>query len=150
TPDREKTIPMTSTTASQPSSVAGWLTGARRPLSAMIATNFVSLFRNQLTAIAVPWFVLTLTGSATQTGLTAAVTILPSVILSFFAGALVDRMSARRMSVFSDVMSGVTVALVPLLYLLDLLSCPLLLLLMFRGAVCDTRGSTARATMLPE
>jgi MFS family permease len=62
----------------------------------MIATNFLSLFSNQLTANAVPWLVLTLTGSATQTGLTAAVTILPSVIMSFFGGARVDRMSARK------------------------------------------------------
>lgn len=139
---------MTSTTT-EIAPPASWLSEARRPLSAMIATNFISLFSNQLTAIAVPWFVLTLTGSATQTGLTAAATLLPSIIMSFLGGAMVDRMSARKMSIFSDIMSGVTVALVPLLYLLDMLTFPLLLLLMFLGAVFDTPGSTARSTMLP-
>lgn len=127
-----------------------WLGETRRPLAAMIATNFISHFSNQLTAIAVPWFVLTLTGSATQTGLTAAVTLLPSIIMSFFGGAMVDRMNARKMSVFSDLMSGLTVAFVPLLYLLDQLNFPLLLALMFLGAIFDTPGSTARATMLPQ
>jgi MFS family permease len=140
---------MTSTTHQPALARTGWLSAARRPLTTMIATNFLSLFSNQLTAIAVPWFVLTLTGSATQTGLTAAATILPSVIMSFFGGALVDRMSARKMSIFSDAVSGVTVAFVPMLYALDLLSFPLLLLLMFLGAVFDSPGSTARSTMLP-
>lgn len=128
---------------------SGWLSQARRPLTTMVATNFLSLFSNQLTAIAVPWFVLTLTGSATQTGLPAAATILPSVIMSFFSGAMVDRMSARKMSVFSDAISGITVAFVPLLYALDVLNFALLLLLMFLGAVFDSPGSTARSTMLP-
>lgn len=116
----------------------------------MIATNFISLFSNQLTAIAVPWFVLTLTGSATRTGLTAAVTILPAVIMSFLGGAIVDRTSARKMSIFADVISGVTVLFVPLLYLAGLLNFPLLLILMFLGAIFDSPGSTARGTMQPQ
>jgi hypothetical protein len=48
----------------------------------MVATNFLSSISNHMTSIAVPWFVLTLTGSASQTGLTAAVTLLPSVLMS--------------------------------------------------------------------
>ncbi len=116
---------------------------------AMIGTNFIFLFSNQLTAIAVPWFVLTLTGSATRTGLTAAATLLPSIVMTFFGGAIADRMSARKMSVFSDAISGITVALVPLLYMLGVLNFPLLLLLMFLGAVFDSPGDTARSTMLP-
>lgn len=136
-------------TRAQPAVAAGWFSDDRRPLTTMIGTNFISLFSNQLTAIAVPWFVLTLTGSATRTGLTAAATLLPSIVMTFFGGAIVDRMSARKMSVFSDALSGITVALVPLLYMLDVLSFPLLLLLMFLGAIFDSPGATARSTMLP-
>lgn len=121
----------------------------KRPVTTMVATSFISAISNNMTAIAVPWFVLTLTGSASQTGITAAVTLLPSVFMSFFGGAVADRMNARRLSVFSDVMSGATVALVPLLFMLDVLSFPLLLLLMFLGAIFDTPGHTARSTMLP-
>lgn len=125
------------------------LSGHKRPVTAMVATNFLSSLSNNMTAVAVPWFVLSLTGSAAQTGLTAAVTLLPSVVMSFFGGAVADRVNARRLSIFSDVMSGATVALVPLLFLLDVLTFPLLLLLMFLGAVFDTPGFTARNTMLP-
>lgn len=135
------------TVADDPMVIGGWLSERRRPLATMIATNFISLFSNQLTAIAVHWFVLTLTGSAIQTGLTAAVTLLPSVIMSFFGGAVVDRMSARKLSIFSDLISGITVLFVPVLYLMDVLNFPLLL--MFLGALFDTPGSTARGTLLP-
>lgn len=131
------------------STEGGWLTGNRRPVTTMVTTSFLSSISNNMTAVAVPWFVLTLTGSAAQTGLTAAVTLLPSVIMSFFGGAVADRVNARKLSVFADIMSGATVALVPLLYLLDILTFPMLLLLMFLGAIFDTPGHTARNTMLP-
>lgn len=125
------------------------LSTQKRPVATMVATSFISAISNNMTAIAVPWFVLTLTGSASQTGITAAVTLLPSVFMSFFGGAVADRMNARRLSIFSDLMSGATVALVPLLFMMDVLSFPLLLLLMFLGAIFDTPGHTARSTMLP-
>lgn len=132
-----------------PVATASLFSREKRPVTSMVTTTFLSAIGNQMTSIAVPWFVLTLTGSAAQTGLTAAVTLLPSVFMSFFGGAIADRMNARALAIFADMMSGVTVALVPLLYMLDGLSFPLLLLLMFLGAVFDTPGGTARSTILP-
>ncbi len=62
-----------------------------------------------------PWFVLQTTGSATKTGITAAVTAL-SFLASLFGGALVDRLGFKRVSVATDLTSGIAVALIPLLY----------------------------------
>ncbi len=45
---------------------------ARLPVYVLLITSLVSIFGNQLTAIAVPWFVLETTGSASLTGITAA------------------------------------------------------------------------------
>lgn len=144
-----ESFPIMSTDALAAPNSSNWFSAEKRPVTTMVSTSFLSAVSNQMTGIAVPWFVLTLTGSASQTGLTAAVTLLPSVVMAFFGGAFADRMNARRLSIFSDVISGVTVALVPLLYLLDVLTFPLLLLLMFLGAVFDTPGATARRTMIP-
>ena len=139
------------TPAAEPvvTSSRGWRSPERRPLAALVVTHVISLFSNQLTGIAVPWFVLVLTDSATRTGLTAAVTLLPSIVMAFFGGAVVDRVSARRLAIVSDVLSGMTVALVPVLFSLHLLSFPLLLALMFLGAIFDSPGATARSTMTP-
>lgn len=125
-------------------------TQARRTLYTLFAANAISMTGNQLTILAVPWFVLSTTGSAAQTGITAFFTILPAIIAGFFGGVIVDRMGYKRASVASDVASGATVALIPLLYSLNLLPFWLLLVLVFLGALLDAPGSTARAALVPE
>ncbi len=123
--------------------------GKRLPVQALWLTSMVSIFGNQLTALAVPWFVLETTGSASKTAITAAVTIIPTIIASFFGGALVDRVSYRAMSVISDLLSALTVAAVPILYLTVGLNFPTLLVLMFLGSLLDAPGGTARTAMVP-
>ncbi|MCO5224367.1 MAG: MFS transporter [Thermomicrobiales bacterium] len=135
---------------SQTSAASAWLTPARLPLTAMLGTGFVSMISNNLTGLAVPWFVLELTGSAGKMGITAAATMLPSVVMSFLGGAIADRTNPKFLSVFSDVISGVTVALVPLLFVMDLLTFPILLALMVAGAIFDAPGYAARAKLLPQ
>lgn len=136
------------TTSTQ--SVGAWLSPERRPLTVLLSTSFISLISNQLTALAVPWFVLALTGSATKMGITAAATMLPAVVMTFLGGAIADRTNERRLSAFSDIVSGVTVALVPLLYVLGYLNFALLLVLMVAGAIFDTPGYSARSKLLPK
>lgn len=128
------------------------LTKTRVPLFALLAANGISMIGNVLAMIAVPWFVLQTTGSASRTGLTATFTTLPAIIAAFFGGTLVDRIGYKRMSIISDVMSGVTVALIPLLY--QLLGAHFafwqLLVLVFLGALLDAPGGTARLSLLPD
>lgn len=134
---------------SQPSSVGAWFNPERRPLTVLLGTGLLSLISNQLTGLAVPWFVLMLTGSATKMGITAAATMLPSVIMMFLGGAIADRTNERRLSAFADILSGITVALVPLLFALDYLTFEWLLILMVAGAIFDTPGYSARGKLLP-
>lgn len=136
--------------AAKAHTVGAWLAPERRPLTVLLSTSFISLISNQLTALAVPWFVLVLTGSATKMGLTAAATMLPSVVMMFVGGAIADRMNERRLSAFADVLSGVTVALVPLLFALGHLTFEWLLVLMVAGAIFDTPGFSARSKLLPK
>jgi MFS family permease len=125
-------------------------TRARLPIYALFTANAVSLIGNTLTLIAVPWFVLATTGSASKTGLTTAVTTLPTVLAAFFGGALVDRLGYRRASVAADLASGLTVALIPILYYTTGLAFWQLLVLVFLGALLDTPGHAARVALLPD
>jgi MFS family permease len=124
-------------------------TVARTPVVALLGANAVSGVGNVLTGLAVPWFVYETTGSAARTGLVAFFTVLPTILASFFGGTLVDRTSNRTLSITSDVMSGVTVAMVPLLYHTVGLEFWHLLVLMFLGALLDAPGNTARTALLP-
>jgi MFS family permease len=122
----------------------------RRAIYLLFTANAISLIGNQLTLVAIPWFVLETTGSAAQTGLTAFFNFLPIVIASFFGGTIVDRLGYKRMSIIADIASGITVAFIPLLFSLGLLPFWMLLALVFLGALLDAPGSTARAALVPE
>lgn len=123
---------------------------ARTPLAALLLANAVSLVGTVLTSIAVPWFVLQTTGSATQTGVTAFFTALPTVLSSFFGGTLVDRLGFRRMSIVADLTSGAAVAAIPLLYHTIGLAFWQLLALVFLRGLCNAPGDTARGALVPD
>lgn len=122
----------------------------RAPLLALLAGNAVSLVGNTLTAIAVPWFVLETTGSASKTGLTGFFVALPAFLAGVLGGTLVDRFGYKRVSVISDLVSGVGIVLVPAFYFTVGLAFWQLLALVFVGALLDIPGLTARRAMLPE
>ena len=120
------------------------------PLYSLFIANAISLVGNVFSLIAIPWFVLQTTGSATQTGITGFFTILPVVLAGFLGGTLIDRLGYKRTSIIADYASGITTALIPLLYATIGLEFWQLLVLVFLGALLDTPGSTARSALLPE
>ena len=120
------------------------------PIFALFTANAISLVGNVLSAIAIPWFVLQTTGSATQTGITGFFTVLPVVLAGFFGGTLVDRLGYKRTSIIADIASGITTALIPLLYFTVGLEFWQLMVLVFFGALLDAPGSTARSALVPE
>jgi MFS family permease len=140
-------VSATSDAADTPASVPS--ARERLPFWGLVSANGISTTGNMLTSLAVPWFVLQTTGSAARTGLVAFATILPNALSGFFSGAIVDRLGLKRVSVLGDIASGVTVALVPTLYLTVGLPLWLLLLLMLAGATLDAPGNAARSGLIP-
>ena len=120
------------------------------PLFAFYGANTISYVGDILMALAVPWFVLQTTGSVTKTGIAAFFSTLPTIISAFFGGALVDRLGYKRMSVVSDITSGVSVGLIPLLYYTTGLAFWQLLALVFCAGLLQAPGMTARSSMVPE
>jgi MFS family permease len=121
----------------------------RIPFLALLTANAISLLGNMLTGIALPWFVLETTGSVAKAGLAAFFTAVPFVVAAFVGGALIDRIGAKFMSIASDILSGVTVAAIPLLFVTDLLQFWHVLVLVFFSGLLDSPGTTARQTLLP-
>ncbi|WP_407566720.1 MFS transporter [Polymorphospora sp. A560] len=120
------------------------------PLLGLVIGHAVSLTGNMLTIIALPLYVLAETGSAAATGLVGAFATAPMVIGGAFGGVLVDRIGYRRASVAADLVSGVTIAAVPLLDRTVGLPFWALLALVFATGLLDTPGHTARIALLPE
>jgi len=122
----------------------------RVPFLALLTANTISLLGSQFTAVALPWFVLQTTGSATKTGLTGFSVGLPYFLVGIFGGALVDRVGFRNTSVLADVVSGTAIASIPLLYHTIGLAFWQFLALVFVSSMLGIPGLSARRSMLPE
>lgn len=118
-------------------------------LPALLIACGVSTVGTRMSFVALPWFVLVSTGSATRTGLVAFAELLPYVASTVLAAPLVDRTGTRRASIACDLVSATAVCAIPVLHELDLLSFGALLALVallgcFRGP-----GDNAKLTLLP-
>lgn len=123
---------------------------ARLSLTALLAAHTVSRTGNVVTLFAIPFLVLETGGGPVQVGIAAAAATAPVVLGAPLGGVLVDRIGYLRSSVSSDVVSGVTIALIPVLAALTGLPFPALLALVFLGGLLDTPGETARRVLLPD
>jgi MFS family permease len=122
----------------------------RTPLFSLLTANAISMSGNVAALVAIPWFVLETTGSATKTGVIAAAGLIPVVISGFIGGALVDRLGYRRTSIVADLASSGAVAAIPLLSVTVGLEFWQLIVLVFLGGLLDAPGNTARAALLPD
>jgi MFS family permease len=121
----------------------------RGPLAALLVANAISVTGNRMVLLAIPWFVLETTGSPVKTGIAGFFSFLP-VVAAGFLGPVVDRMGLKRASIAADIASGISVALIPLLFLTVGIEFWQLLVLVFLGGVLDSPGETARSSLLPE
>jgi MFS family permease len=122
----------------------------RRPLLGLLGANAISISGNVLTVLAIPWFVLQTTHSATRTGITAAVSTLPIVLSAAFSGTVADRVGLRLTSIGSDLVSAAVVVTVPLLHATVGIEFWQLLGLVFLRGFFATPGETARSALLPD
>ena len=121
----------------------------RTPLVGFLLADAISLCGTRVSMIAIPWLVLTTTGSAAQTGLVAFAELLPLVVVQALAGPLIDRLGARRVAISCDLMSMVAVGLIPLLHLGGQLSFPVLLALVAVAGGLRGAGDGSKHAFVP-
>jgi hypothetical protein len=135
---------MTVTAVTRPAAQRG-----RAAFTALMVAEGISIFGTRMSTVAIPWLVLTTTGSAARTGLVAAVELTPYVLVMAGGGPVIDRVGARRMSLACDMLAAASVALIPLAYAAGMLQFGVLLALI--AAVGAARGfaDTAKRLLVP-
>ncbi|MCH9734480.1 MAG: MFS transporter, partial [Actinomycetia bacterium] len=125
----------------------------RSPMMLILFAALMAGAGNGISIVAFPWLVLQRTGSALDASIVAMAGTLPLLAATLIAGAAVDFLGRRRVSMISDALSAVSVAAVPVLALVfgtDIINVAVLAVLAALGALFDPAGMTARETMLPE
>jgi len=121
----------------------------RLPLIGYLTALGISTTGTRVSTIAIPWFVLTTTGSATATGITAMVEMTPLVLLQALSGPVTDRLGARRVAMTCNAAGAVIVAIIPLLHWLGQLDFARLLVIVALAGAARGPGEAAQHAMLP-
>jgi H+ antiporter protein len=125
----------------------------RGPLYLILFAALMAGAGNGISLVAFPWLVLQRNGSALDASVVAMAGTLPLLAATLIAGAAVDYIGRRRVSMISDALSALSVAAVPVLALtfgVEIINVAVLAALAGLGAFFDPAGMTARETMLPE
>ncbi|MCV7192136.1 MFS transporter [Mycolicibacterium brumae] len=126
---------------------------SRRPMLLLMVATLTAGAGNGISIVAFPWLALQHNGSASDAAIVATAGTVPLLVATVLAGAAVDYLGRRRVSMLSDALSGLSVAMVPLLALgfgTGAVNVWTLSVLAALGAFFDPAGMTARISMVPE
>jgi MFS family permease len=119
-------------------------------LLGLLARDIVSLAGSQMTWVAIPWFVLTTTGSPTRMTIVLAVESASLAAFGFFGSNIASKLGARRTMLISDAARAPLIALIPLLHALDLLSFGVLLALVAATGAFIAPSFASKSSILPD
>jgi MFS family permease len=119
------------------------------PLASLATATLVSVGGTRLSAIAIPWLVLTTTESPVLTGLVGMAELLPYVFAKALAGPLIDKFGARRMAIVGDIASTVALLVVPLMFWAGLFSVWLLLPMVAVLGVMRAPADASKQALVP-
>ncbi len=120
-----------------------------KPLAALVLAHAISLSGNVILTVAVPWLVLTTTGSATLAAAAVFAGVGGAAVGGLAAGRVVDAIGPVRTAALSELANALVVAPLPILLAFEALEIWHVLALGFLGTLVDSAASTARQTLVP-
>jgi MFS family permease len=119
-------------------------------IRALLAAEVVSTTGMQMTWVALPWFVLVTTGSATRMSVVMAAEAIGLALVGFPSGRLLNRLGARRTMLLCDGLRGPLMLVIPVLHWADALSFGLLVAVAFALGSLSAPYYAASRMILPE
>ena len=122
----------------------------RRSLVALLAAEVVSTTGSQMTWLALPWFVLVTTGSATRMSIVVGAELVGLALLGIPGGAVLRRLGAWRTMVLADGVRAPLMLAIPALHWLGVDAfAPIVVLAFLLGALAGPYFA-AQKVILPE
>src|SRR3954469_19330899 len=119
-----------------------------RSLTGLLAADAVSTAGTEMTAVALPWFVLVSTGSPGKMGLALAAEDAGVTVLGLFGARVAGAWGPRRLMLAADLARAALIGVIPLLFWLGWLSFPVILTVAFTvGGFFPAYSSSQRILM---
>jgi MFS family permease len=112
--------------------------------------RLISLFGDALTLIALPWFVLQVTGSGTATAGILLTLQLPAILTSLVIGSLIDRFQPRAIITIDNSLRTLIIGCIPMLYWFGQLELWMLFLLTFFAGMLVPATEVGSRSILPD
>jgi predicted MFS family arabinose efflux permease len=116
----------------------------------LLSSEIISSLGSQMSYLALPWFVLITTGSATRMSLVFAAEIAPVALFGTPSGLVVQRLGVRKTMLLADSVRAVLIASIPLMYYTGTLSLWSLLLIVFCTGIFTAPYPAAQRLLIPE
>ena len=113
-------------------------------------SNITSVISGSMVFIALPWLALEITGSAASAGALVALTSIPGIFFGPILGTLIDRIGRRISGFISEVLTALTILLIPVVHNSIEITFALLVLLALGRAIVSPASSTARKSIIPD
>jgi MFS family permease len=124
--------------------------GSTLPYLLVELSNITSVISGSMVFIALPWLALEITGSAASAGALVALTSIPGIFFGPILGTLIDRIGRRVSGFISEVLTALTILLIPIVHNSIEISFALLVLLALGRAIVSPASSTARKSIIPD
>jgi MFS family permease len=115
----------------------------------MMGGGLISGLGDQFTMIALPWLVLTMTGSALTMGLVIALMSIPRALFILVGGALVDRYSPKSVLMLSKYANAALLFILALMVLTGTVSMPAVYLVAFAMGLASAFSIPSGTSLLP-
>ncbi len=112
--------------------------------------KLISSCGDEFAVIALPWFVLQITGSGTATAGIMLTMQLPAILTSTILGSLIDRFQPRTIMTMDNGLRTIIVGLIPILYWFGGLELWLLFLLTFLAGLLIPATEVGSRSILPD
>lgn len=116
----------------------------------LLTGQMVSLFGSSVHLVAVILYIKELTGMAAALGIFQLVAYLPIILLSPYGGILADSYSRKRLIIYTDLLRGLIMIALGLLYLRGMLTYAVLLTGTFIISICSALFHPAAHALFPD
>ncbi|KLO20940.1 MULTISPECIES: MFS transporter [unclassified Marinitoga] len=112
--------------------------------------RMVSLVGSGIQMVAMPLFILDLTGSGTKMGLFAMISMIPALIIAPFAGVLGDRYNRKNIMVSMDYVRGIIILFLAYMTYIGKINLIVLFITQVLISILDSFFGAATSAMLPD
>jgi MFS family permease len=128
---------------------SGWELLRTRSFGLLFSGQAVSQIGDSINKVALLWFVYELTGSAFKMTVIGLLQTIPPLVFGPLIGVCLDRMKKKPVMIWVDLIRTGLVMLIPLLYVLEILTLERLYVLVFATSIVSTVFGPALASAVP-